>query len=372
MIAERGVRTADCGPRRAYRLPSAFTALALTCLAAGNARARDKSLPVFVQPEPAWGGQLVQECVPYQPSALFIPPGEEKTPILLDQLWPRGDVSYVEEVAEPANSQIPSGARSGIFQQIFFTGTWLPQLENDNLGWGDLETGVVLGFPFFRRETPLLITPQFGVHYLQRPAALDLPDRVYGTAFQFRHLRKFGTGPWAMDVAVTLGYYSDFEQRASDAFRVTGYGLAVYESSPAAKWVVGVAYLNRAGTTVLPIGGVIYQPSPDLKWELIVPRPRVAWRLPRGVPGNGDERWFYLSGEFGGGIWSIERPTTLTQDLLTYRDFRVLLGYERKITGGLSRRLEVGYVFGRELEFESATPDVSLDDTLVLRAGVTY
>ena len=63
---------------------------------------------------------------------------------------------------------------------------------------------------------------------------------------------------------------------------------------------------------------------------------------------------------------------SLTQDLLTYRDFRVLVGYQRKIIGGLSRRFEVGYVFGRELEFDSATPDVSLDDSLFLRAGLTY
>ena len=48
------------------------------------------------------------------------------------------------------------------------------------------------------------------------------------------------------------------------------------------------------------------------------------------------------------------------------------MGYERKVAGGLTRRFEVGYVFGREVEYDSATPDASLDDTLFLRTGLTY
>ena len=96
----------------------------------------------------------------------------------------------------------------------------------------------------------------------------------------------------------------------------------------------------------------------------------MAWRLPGSV--NGDERWWYIGGEFGGGIWAIERPSTTMLDVVSYSDLRVLVGYERKIIGGLSRRFEFGYVFDREIDFESATPDVSLDDTFFVRAGATY
>jgi len=371
------MRNVEWRLRLVCRFHFIFCALAITILAGDLAEATENA-------PSAWGGQLVEECVPYQPSTLFDPAGNQQQPIFLDQLPPPIDASlqmtgHAVEAIPPAGQlanatapQLPPGTRDGVFQKLFFTGTWLPQLDNDSLGWGDLETGVVLGFPFFRRDTPLLITPRFGVHYLDRPTVPDLPDKVYDSTIEFRHLRKFGEGPWAMDVAVTLGYYSDFKIDAGQAFRVTGYGIGVYESSPTTKWVFGVAYLNRAGTSVLPVGGVIFEPSSDVKWELIVPRPRVAWRLPGGIPGSGDERWFYIAGEFGGGVWSIERPATKTLDLLTSRDYRVMLGYERKIIGGFSRRFEVGYVFGRELEFGSATPDVSLDDTLMVRAGFTY
>jgi hypothetical protein len=353
------------------------------CWAVAPAGGQQPFAPASVQPASPWGGQVIPSAVPYQPSALFVPPGGDTSPLLIDEptnglepTWRMASlttdvVPNEENLDRLTDPQLPPGTRDGVFQKIYFTGAWLPRLDDDSLGWGDLETGVVFGFPFLRRETPLLVTPWFGVHYLDGPDTPNLPPRVYDAAVEFRHLRKFGEGPWAMDVAVTTGYYSDFEHADADAFRVTGRGLAVYESMPGTKWVLGVAYLNRAGASVLPVGGVIYEPTADVKWELIFPKPRLAWRLPASLP-DCDERWVYVGGEFGGGAYSIERPVSLTQDLVTYRDFRVLVGYERKIIGGLSRRFEAGYVFGRELEFDSGTPQVDLDDTLFVRAGLTY
>jgi len=85
-----------------------------------------------------------------------------------------------------------------------------------------------------------------------------------------------------------------------------------------------------------------------------------------------DERWLYVGGEFGGGAWAVERASG-APDELDVTDWRVFVGVERKIVGGLSRRVEVGYVFSRTLEYAS-DPDneISLDDTLMLRAGITY
>ena len=351
----------------------------------GIAPAGSQSLPspAFVPPSEAWGGTRIAPNVPHQPSSLFVPPQGDASPVILDGeegQQPRFRTAAVttrilppaDELGKLDEPQLPPGVRQGVFQKIFFTGTWLPQFESDSLGVSELEAGLLLGFPFLRIDTPLLVTPSFGVLYLDGPTTPDLPPRLHDAEVEFRHLRRFGEGPWAMDVAVTTGYYSDFEKSDADAFRVSGRGLAVYESVPGTKWILGVAYLNRAGASVLPVAGVIHEASDDVRWELIFPRPRVAWRLPWGIPGGGDEKWAYVGGEFGGGIWSIQRPISLTQDLLTYRDFRVVAGYERKIIGGLSRRFEVGYIFGRELEFDSATPDVTLDDTLFLRAGLTY
>jgi hypothetical protein len=322
-------------------------------------------------------------------------PTEPITPIDLDQLPASADphangavldpslrvANLAEETVAPQNqlapeadSELPPGARAGIFQKIYFTGTWLPQMsdEPDTLGMGDLEAGVVFGFPFFRRDTPLLITPYFATHFLSNAAALDIPSTLYDASVDFRHLRKFGDGPWAMDVGVGVGYYSDFEQSYSDATRVSGRGLAVYEAVPGKKWVFGVAYLNRAGATVLPVAGLIVESDelPRTRIDLIFPRPRFSWQTAASTPE--DERWWYVGGEFGGGIWTVTRPSDQEIDNISYSDLRVIVGFERKILGGLSTRFETGYVFARELDYESDTPDVSLDDTMMARVGVSY
>lgn len=330
------------------------------------------------QPTPAYGTAYSQAL----PAAgVPLEAVQSQDAIYLDGLTPMAPptiepVGLAEATIAPANQvtavPLPPGARDGVFQKMYFTGTWLPSLsdEPDALGIGDLEMGVVLGFPFMRRDTPLLVTPQFGTHLLSNEDALDIPSTLYDAAVEFRHMRKFGNGPWAMDVAATVGYYSDFEQSDSEAIRVSGRALGVYETSPTSKWIFGVAYLNRAGATVLPVAGAIVEPTSDVRLELIFPKPRVAWRLANSQPG--DERWAYVGGEFGGGIWSITRPSSGQLDLLSYSDLRLLAGLERKVTRGLSRRYEVGYVFNRELEYDSGTPEVALDDTLFIRAGLTY
>ncbi|MEM9354259.1 MAG: DUF6268 family outer membrane beta-barrel protein [Planctomycetota bacterium] len=334
---------------------------------------------------PAIGGTLLAESVPFQPSSVYAEPidlpGIEPIQIdnepmfrvagLADDVIPRPE--DVEQTADPGQMKLPPGVRKGFFQRASFTSTYLPRFSDDGLGITDLEASLTFGFPFFRRDTPLLVTPRFAVHYLDGPAAPELPPRLFDASVDFTHLRKFGDGPWAMNVGVNLGHYSDFEQSSSDAFRVSGRGFAVYEGTPGRKWVMGVVYANRAGASVFPAVGVTLEPNPDTKYELIFPRPRIAKRIASTGPPGLDERWVYLGGEFGGGIWAFEPDSAPgTTDVVSYSDLRILAGYERKVAGGLSHRFEFGYVFARELEYESGIPDFTLDDSLLARIAITY
>ena len=78
-----------------------------------------------------------------------------------------------------------------------------------------------------------------------------------------------------------------------------------------------------------------------------------------------------MAGEFGGGRWAIERSSGAI-DRVDYTDFRVFLGVEHKVLGGLDSRMEVGYAFARKLRYDSPAADVRPDGTLMVRAGVTY
>ena len=49
-----------------------------------------------------------------------------------------------------------------------------------------------------------------------------------------------------------------------------------------------------------------------------------------------------------------------------------MLGVERKAIAGVTGHVEVGYLFGRKLEYRSGTPDFRPDDTVMLRSGWSY
>jgi hypothetical protein len=268
-------------------------------------------------------------------------------------------------------SLLPPGTRSGVFQKAKFTATWLPQLDDDSLGWTDLRTDVVFGLPFFTRETPIVITPTYEAHFLDRPSGFDLPPRLHDLLIDFHHFRRVGDH-WIADFAITPGLFADDHSLDSDdAFRLNGRAVAVYEPTPVWKWVLGVSYLDGAWSKVIPIAGVVYEPHDGAEYELVFPAPRAAWRLPNSrLPGQ-DEYWFYVAAEFGNAIWAFEQSDG-TDDVFASRDWRLLLGLEHKVIGGLSSRAEIGYVFNREIKLASDGGDVDLDDTFLLRVGLVY
>ena len=258
-----------------------------------------------------------------------------------------------------------------MFQKLIFDGQWLPRGGRDGLGLSSLELKTILALPVPSRDYPLIITPGFAVHYFDGPAGPDVPPRLYDAYTQFRWMRRLGPR-WGIDLAVTPGVFSDFHQSTDDNLRVTGHGIAAWTYTPELKFVLGAAYVDRMSTDVLPVCGLIWTPHDDVKFELVFPSPRIARRIYTfGAWADDVQDWLYLAGEFGGGIWAIEREGGAV-DKVDYTDFRVILGLERKVIGGLDGRLEVGYVFGREIRYASGTPGLEPPDTFMLRGGVTY
>jgi len=355
--------------------------------------------------QPTWGGYSVGQPAYGQPGPAYTLPGQVALPpqTVVDpntgQIWqtypgqggamPGGIVpggvapgtSPAFPMQEPIypptptpggpESLLPPGTRDGVFQEVNFTTTWLPQLDNDSFGWTDVRTDVVLGLPFFTRETPIVITPAYELHFLDRPLGLDLPPRLNDLTIDFHHFRRIGDH-WIADFAVMPGLFADDHSfDSSDAFRVNGRGLAIYEPSPEWKWILGVTYVDGGWSKVVPVAGFVYEPSDDVEYRLVFPSPKISWRLPQSpVPGQ-DEYWFYVEAEFANAIWAFEQ-TDGTPDVFAWRDYRVLMGLERKIIGGLSHRVEIGYVFHRQFKLASSPGDVDVDDTLMLRAGLTY
>jgi len=271
----------------------------------------------------------------------------------------------------PTEPERPPGARSGMFQKLLVTGTWLAPGGGDNIGMSELELRSILALPIPSREYPLIITPGFGVHYIDGPTSSDAPPRVYDAYMQFRWMRRLGSR-WGIDLAVTPGMFSDFQQSSDDGFRVTGYGAAQWTRSETQKFVLGAAYIDRQTCDVLPICGMIWTPYDDVQFDLVFPHPRIGRRMYlTGHFGEDIQDWIYMAAELGGGTWAVRRDAGF-DDRIDYSDYRIFFGVERKGIGCLDSRLEIGYVFGRKLRYESATPRLKPDGTVMIRGGLTY
>ncbi len=302
-------------------------------------------------------------------------------------------VSHPDSAAEPLQApgepslpdqpELPPDARPGTFQKLIFDGQWLPRGGSDGLGLSSMELKGVLALPVPSRQYPLIITPGFAMHYFDGPstghrhapphgwAERDLPPRVYDAYAQVRWMRRLGPR-WGIDLAVTQGVFSDFQRGTDDNYRITGHGIAAWSYTPDLKFVLGAAYVDRMKTEVLPVCGLIWTPHEEVKFELVFPHPRIARRIYTfGAYADDVQDWLYVAGEFGGGIWAVER-TSGAADRFDYTDFRVVLGLERKVLRGLDGRLEVGYVFGREVRYARGTSSLEPPDTVMLRGGVRY
>lgn len=259
-----------------------------------------------------------------------------------------------------------------MFQKLIFNYTWItPGSTTRGFGDNELELKTILAFPIPSRKAPLVVTPGFAVHYLEGPLSPDLPPRVYDAYAQFRWRKRLNPR-WAIDLAVTPGVYSDFRQGSDDALRISGHGGAMWTITSNFKLIGGVAYLDRPDLPFLPFGGILWTPHEDLRFELTAPRPKIAQRLHwAGTHHEAIEDWVYLAGQYGGGDWAVLRDSGET-DELSYRDFRVILGLERKNLQGLDYSLEIGYLFGRRIEFTSDTPAFTPEDGMMLRGSVVY
>ena len=337
-------------------------------------------------PAAAWGGYAVSDPVPYQPSLAtpseIVPAASEPwqiypvqspatTPVVT--IPEPGGVAFPQPDVSPSGMKpwFPPGGRQGVFQKVKFTGDYLPRFSDDSLGMSDLELDVVFGLPFLTVQTPLLVTPFYAVHFMDGPDSPDVPPRLHDAAVTFQNIRPLNDR-WLAMLDLTLGQYADDASfDSSEAFRITGGGAGIYRSSDQWKWVLGAEYVNRASTQILPVAGFIYTPNDDAEYNLVFPVPKISWRLPWSDAPGSDERWVYVGGEFGGGAWAVRR-TDGSDDRLDITDWRVFLGYERRIIGGLSRRVELGYVFSRKLEYQSNGDQIDLGDTLMVRGGLTY
>jgi hypothetical protein len=372
---------------------SALALIAALLAAPIDSRAQQATAPNSPSPPPTAYGQFLSEgstagLPPISPlppiiapsasaadsSASTNPQDPRRVPALL--------ASYPRDATEPLLDQpdnfvlLPElqqpkapTQRDGFFQRISATTTYLPRFdENNSVGFEDTEVYGVFALPCPTTDKPLLIEPGSDFWVLDAPH-FNLPANVHDDYLEFHWLGKLND-TWLADLMVTPGWHSDYHNpNGSQAFRLESHAVIVYTWSPLLKIAVGAAYWGRLNANIVPAGGVIWTPNEDTRFELTTPKPRVAVRIDCDPT---YERWAYIAGEFGGGEWAIEQAGGV-DNIVNYSDYRVMLGIEHKsLNLGLNGFAEIGYVFGRQLEYQRFLPDQNLPTTMMARLGVSY
>jgi hypothetical protein len=243
---------------------------------------------------------------------------------------------------------------------------WLPRLGGNGFGTTDFELNHTWQWRPGESANPVNVTPGGGLHFWSGPPGLDLPPRVYDLYLDISW-RFLDRERWGLAGGITPGLYGDFVRFNGDTFQLTGWLLGDWRVTQCWTLVGGVAYVRQLRSHLLPVGGIIWQPNPDTRLELLVPRSRVARRVFQDA---GQDFWIYLSGLFGGGAWAVDDGLGGSA-LVQYSDIRLSLGVERATRGGSLLTCEVGYVFARDISVDGRSR-VTPGDTFMLAVGGAF
>jgi hypothetical protein len=238
-----------------------------------------------------------------------------------------------------------------LIQDVRLTETYVGNGDDGkptDLSINDIVSAVTFAFPnFLGSGQPIFMSPTFGLHLWDGPSGMpaDLPANAYSVFLD----TQYATDP-SQQLGAEFGYrfgiYSDFNTMNSHSFRIQGLALGTLKITPTMTLKLGVMYLDRNDIKILPAGGILWQPSPQVRFDFFFPQPKLASYL---TTVNNKEVWWYFAGEYGGGAWTIHRTANFS-DRIDINDIRVSIGLETQ-GKGFNLFGELGYVFDRRVVY---------------------
>jgi hypothetical protein len=214
----------------------------------------------------------------------------------------------------------------------------------------------------------------FNIHWWSGPMstpAINLPPRVYDLYADLTWAQKW-SDRFITEVRVQPGLYTDFRTTPPDAFRVPGQAVGIFVATPELMLVGGVQHIQRNEVKLLPVAGLLWQPTPSWELRLLFPEPKIAFEM-----SSSHKVWGYVAAEYGGGRWTYKDDAGHSERV-EYSDDRVLFGIEWRedclaklplSTPKATAFLEFGYLFGRQLRFTGPVADFDPKPTWMIRFG---
>jgi hypothetical protein len=222
---------------------------------------------------------------------------------------------------------------------------------------------------------PPIVRVGFDYTNLDSEIAGDFPEDLFEYSVGVSRVRRW-TDRWVFRSSIGVAYATDNENRSSDAWQFRGSAFGIYQYNSWWQFSVGAIALGRRDLPVIPAIGAVWTPNSFTRVDLIPPIPTANFLLSDdGVR----QRWLYTGFGFSGTTWAYQSPS-LGDDVLTYRDLRLVVGWHSTpkpppgipYARGRKNRIEIGYAFSRELEFDDDVSSVDLNDSFLFRLSSDY
>lgn len=329
-------------------------------------------------------------------NGLFLPPASaaaQDTDSMIPP--PTDDDAFFSPINAPAAPDerlssfmlTPRPERNSLCQGAAAFMSYIPNAGEKRSGQTALGGSITLGFPLPDEEHFLFLTPDIRWVDFTLPSAEETvfgkKAGLYSTGGEARYLFP-ACDALLMDLAVGVHWNSDFKASNSKALRITGRACGLWRMSDQARLLLGAAYTDLSDWPVVPVAGIIWQPSDDLSVEAYFPRPKISRRLSSfsRMAECDASYWAYLAGEMEFNRAVFQPDSTFygapNAAQLTYYDYRFLAGLERRATDDLNWAIEGGVVFGRDLKLESLDSRVDCgrkyhpDTSGVVRLKIMY
>ncbi len=292
---------------------------------------------------------------------------------LSEPLWDRpSEVGRDEQPLESAESETMDFKKL-IRPQIEIFSEWEPESDGLAIDSYDLSAKMPL-YPVFGPPPPFL-TAGYSFTQIVAPGELDFPERLHDISLGLAWMRRI-SDRWMARFMLNGAFASDMDNTGSEAWQIRGGGFALFRPNEQWSWAFGALATGRVDLPVIPAIGVVWEPSPKLRIDLMMPNPRVSFLL---TENETRQQWGYVGGGISGGTWAYDRASG-AGERLSYREFRLVLGWESMPprppgvfrAQGTRLMAEIGYVFGREFEFDRFEGGFSPEDALLLRTGIRF
>ena len=266
------------------------------------------------------------------------------------------------------------GARRGMFQGASVGLSYLPGWGSRGLAMTQLRFGATFGIPAPLKNSFILLTPSFEPTFVQWDGPEPFPKTLYSASLNCTLMKKINER-WSAMASVGPRWSSDGKE-TKHAVRCSLMGGMTWIKSRQWQFRFGVVYLNRSDSfNIIPYGGLVWAPNDDWKYELMLPMLRVSRRchtLPAILSRDGESsHWAYFGLGFGGGTWAFQSVGDRS-DVANYSEFSVAVGLESKQRERSPWKAELGYVFGRNMDFQNKTMrNFHIGDTIALRVTVS-